>query len=283
MSDTRKIAAAFHSRAAEYDQHVAVQKRVVNNLADYVELYLKKIPDTILDVGTGTGSMLHSLRAVYPEASLYGVDLAYNMCLRAASKLGVNCLAMVADAENLPIAGRTIDLVVSTSALQWAGSISRSLQEMRRVVKPGGILCIAFFCEGTFYELQRSIRDAVGEQGDEGEVVTDRLHHFRTLEEVKSILEKMDFEQVVLRSETEMEWYDDLTTLLRSIKKIGAGAVAGGSTIGLGWRGVINRTSRVYRETFGRDGKIPATYEVLYIYAKTRESKEQQLFSGPAD
>ncbi len=283
MSDIRKIADAFHSRAAEYDQHVAVQKRVVSNLADYVELHLKKIPDTILDVGSGTGSMLYRLKSFYPEAALYGVDLAHNMCLRSVSKLGGNCLAIVADAENLPIADRTIDLVVSTSALQWAGSISRSLQEMRRVVKPGGTLCIAFFCEGTLFELQRSIREADSDHGDAGDVATARLHRFRSLDEVKSILEKMDFEQVILRSEAEIEWHDDLTSLLRSIKKIGAGAVAGGSAIGLGWRGVINRAARFYRENFGQDGRIPATYEVLYLYAKTPESTEQQLFSGPAD
>jgi malonyl-CoA O-methyltransferase len=281
MPDTRKIGAAFHRRADEYDQHVAVQKRVVNNLIDYVESHLEKIPDTILDVGTGTGALLHCLRSIYPEASLCGVDLAYNMCLRTVSKLDGYCLAIVGDAENLPITDGAIDLVVSSSALQWVGDISRCLQELRRVLKPGATICIAFFCEGTLSELQRSFMDAACNDGDS--VVTARLHRFRSIDEVKSILEKMDFEQIVLRSETEKEWYDDLTSLLRSIKKIGAGTVSGGSAVGLGWRGVINKTSRIYLENYGLNGRIPATYEVLYIYAKTPEAIERQLFSGPKD
>ena len=79
----------------------------------------------------------------------------------------------------------------------------------------------------------------------------------------------MDFEQVILSTETEKEWYDDVTSLLRSIKSIGAGPVAGGSTTGLGWRGIINKTSQLYRERYGHDGRVPATYEVLYLYART--------------
>jgi malonyl-CoA O-methyltransferase len=269
MSDARKIAAAFHDKAVEYDRHVAVQKKVVNNLAGYVTTHLREIPATILDVGTGTGNLLQQLRSVYPDASLCGVDLAYNMCLRAAAKLGDDCLVVNGNAEKLPFKSGTFDLVVSTSALQWVVNISLAIHELRRVLKPGGTLCIAFFCDGTLGELQRCFRDAACNDGDPDNELTARLHRFWTINEIKTILEGMDFEQVLLNSKTEKDWYDDVASLLRSIKSIGAGAVAGGSDIGLGWRGIISKTSRLYREYYGQDGRIPATYEVLYIYART--------------
>jgi malonyl-CoA O-methyltransferase len=269
MSDTRKIAAAFHDRAAEYDRHVSVQKRVVNNLAGYVQMHLHEVPASILDVGTGTGTLLNNLKGIYPEASLYGVDLAYNMCQRASAKLGADCCVVNGDAEKIPFKSSTFDLVVSTSALQWVGSISKAVHELRRVSKPGATLCIAFFCDGTLGELQRCFRDAARRAGDPDNERTARLHRFRSIDDVKKILEGMDFEQVILNCETEQDWYDDVTSLLRSIKSIGAGAVAGGSSIGLGWRGIISKTSRLYLEYYGQDGRIPATYEVLYIYART--------------
>ncbi|MDD5284330.1 MAG: methyltransferase domain-containing protein [Desulfuromonadaceae bacterium] len=275
MSDAGKIAAAFHRRAAEYDRHVAVQKRVVNNLAVFVETHLDEEPDTILDVGTGTGALLHNLRRIYPEASLSGVDLAYNMCLRTAAKLGSDCLVVNGDAEKIPFKSAAFDLAVSTSALQWVQSLSHSLHEMRRVLKPGGTLCIAFFSEGTLGELQRCFRDAARKDGDKNRERTSRLHRFWSVDDVKLILEGMDFEQVILSCETEKDWYDDVTSLLRSIKSIGAGAIAGGSATGLGWRGIINETSRLYREYYGQDGRIPATYEVLYIYARTPSTSER--------
>ncbi|MEI6705086.1 MAG: hypothetical protein WCL71_16375, partial [Deltaproteobacteria bacterium] len=148
--------------------------------------------------------------------------------------------------------------------------------ELRRVLKPGGTLCIAFFCDGTLRELQSCFREAACTDGDENNKRTARLHRFRSVDDIKSILEGMDFEQVILSSETEKDWYDDVSSLLRSIKSIGAGAVGGGSALGLGWRGIINKTARLYREHYGQDGRIPATYEVLYLYARTPESKECQ-------
>lgn len=271
------VAAAFGRRADEYDQHIAVQKRVVNNLVISVEMHLVTPPTdpiNILDVGTGTGTLLQRLRRIFPAASLSGLDLAYNMCLRAASKLGGDCLTVNGYAEKLPFRSGCFDLAVSTSALQWVDSISGALHELRRILKPGGTLCIAFFCDGTLLELQRCFKEVVSGDGVENSEQTARLHRFWSVGDVKAILEGMDFEQVILNCEKEEDWHDDLPSLLRSIKNIGAGAVTGGSVRGLGWRGIINKMSRLYEKHYGEEGRIPATYKVLYLYARVPMSKE---------
>jgi malonyl-CoA O-methyltransferase len=82
----------------------------------------------------------------------------------------------------------------------------------------------------------------------------------------------MDFESVVVTVETEIDWYGDVPSLLRSIKNIGAGTVSGGSGSGLGWRGILQETSRLYQQRYGEEGGIPATYKVLYLSARTRAS-----------
>lgn len=268
-TETKKIAASFHQQAADYDRHISVQKRVVDNLVKLVQSRCGFYPDSLLDVGSGTGSLLSRLHAVWPDASLWGVDLAYNMCLRAAARLGDEgrCQVVNADAEHLPFRDASFDLVVSTSALQWVGSLSNALHEMRRVMKPGGELCIAFFCVGTLCELRRCLLEAVENRCAEKQHLT-RLHQFRSDEDLKQILTAMDFEKVVVSCETETEWHDDLPSLLRSIKKIGAGAVAGDTGGGLGWRGIINETSRLYRDYYGENGKIPVSYRVIYLQAR---------------
>ena len=272
LPDTKKIAAAFHQNAAEYDQHISVQKRVVANLVRHIEAESGMPPKTILDVGSGTGSLLGRLHSIYPAAALCGIDLAFNMCLRTAAKLDEHCMVVNGDAEQLPFADGRFDLVVSTSALQWVVNLSQALHEMRRVIKPGGSLSVAFFCEGTLGELQRCFCEAVGVRGTENNQRSTRLHEFRTIENVKLILGSMDFEKIVLNSETETDWYDDVQSLLRSIRNIGAGTVAGGSGGGLGWRGVLNETSRLYREYYGQNGRIPVTYNVLYLHARVAKS-----------
>lgn len=283
MPDSKRVAAAFNDRAAEYDRHVSVQKRVVNNLTRHVETHLTEAPEKILDVGTGTGALLQSLRRLYPEATLFGLDPAYNMCLLAAAKLGKGCLAVNGYAEKLPFKSAAFDLAVSASALQWVENIAGSLWELRRILKPGGTLCVAFFCDGTLAELQSCFREVLCGDGVNSSEQTARLHRFRTVADITAILEEMDFEQVVLNCEAETDWHDDLPSLLRSIKNIGAGTVAGGHVTGLGWRGIINRMSRLYEEHYGDNGRIPATYEVLYLYARAPVSTESRRFSGPAD
>lgn len=267
MPDTSKIAAAFHRKAVEYDQHVLVQKRVAAQLAESIKLHLNNLPERILDVGTGTGALLEKLRGEYPGARLTGVDIALNMCLHAQQKLGSDCQLVNGGAESLPFRTGAFDLVVSASALQWVGDLSAALHEIRRVVRPGGFISVAFFCSGTLAELQGCFSDAERLNGAAGSRHNSRLHSFRTVDEVTSIVKEMDFEQFIISVETEIDWYDDLHALLRSIKSIGAGTVSGGSAKGLGWRGILQETSRIYEDRHGKSGLIPATYKVLYLRA----------------
>jgi malonyl-CoA O-methyltransferase len=270
MPEVSRVAAAFHDRADEYDRHILVQKRVVGNLASAVELHLKRNPEHILDVGTGTGAFLERLKVRYPNAGLTGVDIAHNMCLRAQQKLGSNCRVVVGDAESLPFRNGAFDLVVSASALQWVQDLSVALHEMKRVVRPGGDISLAFFCQGTLAELHDCFREAADRCcGDSGQR-TSRLHNFHSVEEVTSLVDGMDFEKYVVTVETEVDWYEDLHGLLRSIKRIGAGSVSGGSGNGLGWRGILQVASRLYQERYGANGHIPATYKVLYLSARKR-------------
>lgn len=269
MPDTCRVAAAFHQKAAEYDQHVLVQKRVVTSLSRSVELHQGRPPEHILDVGTGTGALLEKLHALYPDARLTGVDIALNMCLYTQQKLGSICQSVNGDAEHLPFRSGVFDLVVSASALQWVENLSAALHEMCRVLRPGGSVCLAFFCHGTLNELHHCFRDVVSRRCAGSIQRVSRLHSFRSVEDVTSILNEMDFERFAVTVETEVDWYDDLHSLLRSIKNIGAGTVSGGSVNGLGWRRVLQETSRLYQERHGQNGRIPATYKILYLSART--------------
>jgi malonyl-CoA O-methyltransferase len=109
----------------------------------------------------------------------------------------------------------------------------------------------------------------VGQQAGCPEGYLDRLHRFKDVTEVRQALGRSAFDCVQFISEIEMDYYPDVPELIRSIKRIGAGSAAQeGRRGGLGWRGVINETSRLYRERYGTDGMIPVTYEVFYVIAQ---------------
>ncbi len=267
--DRTRVGRRFHRQAGEYDRHAVVQKRVVTNLTRMVQAHCDGAPARALDIGCGTGAMLSALAGLYPQARLCGLDLAFNMALRSAQRLGPAALLVNADAEALPFGGACFDLVVSASTLQWVQRLDVCFRECRRVLMPGGLFCAAFFGDGTLWELQESYREALADRFPRDDSREGRLQRFRGSVDVRHALEGLGFDQLVLATETEVEYHPDVPALLRSIKGIGATTPARSDTGGgLGWRGLLNAMAEIYRGRFQRDGMVPATYEVIYIIAR---------------
>jgi len=266
--DRKRIGKGFHRQAAEYDQHAIVQKRVVENLTRLVATHCSVTPQRTLDIGCGTGAMLNTLHGLYPHTQLCGLDLAFNMTLRSATRLGPAAMLVNGDAEYLPFGDGVFDLVVSASTFQWVQSLGRCFRECHRVLTPGGLLCAAFFGGKTLWELQESYREALVGRSRGNDRRSGRLQRFKGSVEVSQVLDSLGFSQVVVATETEMDYYLDVPALLRSIKGIGATTPArNDSGGGLGWRGLLNDMAGIYRSRFQRNGMIPATYEVVYIIA----------------
>lgn len=267
--DRNKVSRSFHQQAAEYDLHASVQKRVVNRLLSIANNHVVGVPATILDIGCGTGQLLASLQNQFPHSRLYGLDLAYNMTHCAAERLGAAASFVNADAEHLPFRDGAFDLLVSTSTLQWLDTLDVFFQQVRRVTHAHGLMCVAFFGGRTLCELRECYREVVEHRIEGCSGYFERLHSFRDRTEVEHALERIDFDQATIISEIETDYYADVHDLLRSIKRIGAGTSAQETSKGgLGWRGILNETSKLYYDRYGIDGRIPATYEVVYVVAR---------------
>lgn len=272
VRDTHSVSGAFNRHAPEYDRHASVQKRVIGRLVQLVQSHLSAAPASVLDIGCGTGLLLDSLRRLYPESRLSGLDLAYSMLCRSRERLGPGVTLVQADAGLLPFRRGSTDLLVSTSTLQWLADLDGFFQECHRVMSSDSLLCIAFFGGNTLRELRECCRYMVERFGERGNVLLNRLHTFREMAEVKQSLERAGFDGALLTSEIEIEYHADMFELLRSIKNIGAGAHRHGGG-GLGWRRILDETSRMYQERFQSGGAIPATYEVFYLVARKRSSQ----------
>jgi malonyl-CoA O-methyltransferase len=268
--DRNKVGRAFHRQAGEYDQHTSVQKRVVNRLISLVKNHIHGVPASVLDVGCGTGQLLASLRSQFPVSRMYGLDLAYNMTCCGAARLGSDALFVNADAEHLPFSAGSFDLLVSTSTLQWLDTCDIFFQQARYVMNDSGLLCVAFFGGQTLCELRECYREVVEQRTGSCSGYEDRLHRFMERTHVEKALTHVDFDRVIIMDEIETEYYIDVPDLLRSIKRIGAGSSAQGDNKGgLGWRGILHETSQLYQKRYGIDGRIPATYEVIYVIAQS--------------
>lgn len=269
QSDRQRIGRAFHRHAAEYDRYASVQKRVVVRLERLLEAHLPQAPPRALDIGCGTGALLSVLAGRYPHASLVGLDLAFNMARQSAARLGDRALLVNGDVERLPFQDGVFDLVVSASTLQWVDRLDVCFQQCHRVLREGGLLCAAFFGGRTLWELRECYREAVTNRFGANDERQNRMHRFRDRDEVQRVMSGLGYDQVVIATETEMEYHTDVAGLLRSIKSIGAATTSRNDTGGgLGWRGLLADMANIYQERFLEGGMIPATYEVIYVVAR---------------
>ncbi|TAL96980.1 MAG: methyltransferase domain-containing protein [Rhodanobacter sp.] len=102
--------------------------------------------DRILDVGCGTGALLHRLAATHPDAQLSGIEPVAEMLAIARRRLSPAIQLCAGWAEYLPFAAEQFDVVVSCNMFHYIRQPVAALHEMRRVLRPGGQLVITDWC-----------------------------------------------------------------------------------------------------------------------------------------
>lgn len=102
----------------------------------------KEPPCCILDVGCGTGRLLHDASDRWPEAKFYGVDPAEHMALKAR-RLNPKASIQIAPAESIPFPDGTADLVLSSISFHHWADHAKAVKEVARMLKPGGFFCLA--------------------------------------------------------------------------------------------------------------------------------------------
>ncbi len=274
MLDRSMIRRSFALHSEQYDRVVTVQKRVVARMAELIRNSLNAAPEQVLDAGCGTGALLEHLTQEYPSACCTGLDLAFGMARQTAAKMGQRAMTVSGDLENLPFRDHSFNLAVSTSTMQWLETLEHGIAELTRVVRPGGLVCLALFGGKTLWELHECYREVLaGKRLPDHDAAKNRLHRFHSGEYFAAVAGQNESLKVVqLFSERETDVRMDLYDLLRSIKGIGAGTAnyAGkGGGGGLGWRGILNDISERYRQRYALpDGTLPATYETFYLVAR---------------
>ena len=102
----------------------------------------KEPPKCILDVGCGTGRFLRAASIRWPQAQLLGVDPAEQMVLEAV-RLNPQATFKVGFAKSLPIPDESADIVVSSLSFHHWEDHQKGIQEIARVLRPEGLLCLA--------------------------------------------------------------------------------------------------------------------------------------------
>jgi malonyl-CoA O-methyltransferase len=262
--DKRQLRRSFERAASTYDRAAVLQREVCERALERLDL-MKISPAVILDAGSGTGFAARALARRYPRATVVEFDIAHAMLQTARARaprwkkwLGRQReLFVCGDNEQLPIRAGTVGLFWSNLAFQWANDLPRVFSECQRVLKPGGLLTFTTFGPDTLKELRHAFA------GNGGGVHVNR---FYDMHDVGDMLVQAGFADPVMDMEQVTLTYADVETLMRELKAIGAHNVATGRNRGLTGRRALDNLRRRYEE-LRRDGRLPATFEVVYGHA----------------
>jgi len=253
-----QLRASFERAAPVYDQVAVLQREVGARLLERLAL-IRMVPQVVLDVGAGTGNSTQGLARHYRKARLIALDLAMAMLrqVRRRSPWLRSWQLVCGDVEHLPLADASCDLVFSNLTLQWCQDLDSAFAEMRRVLRPGGLLLFSSLGPDTLKELRASWAAADGRT---------HVNAFMDMHDVGDALLRARFAEPVMDMETLTLTYADARGLMRDLKTLGAHNVTAGRAHGLTGKGRLNAMLAAY-ECLRRDGVLPATYEVVYGHA----------------
>lgn len=255
LPERSAVRRAFDAAAADYETHAVMQNEVCDRLLERLELTTVR-PEVVLDLGAGTGRGAAALRRRCRGATVIPIDLSERMLEIARGRAGWfrRMSPVCADISRLPIAARSVDLVFSSLGMQWLADPGAAFREIRRVLKPQGLFLFTTFGPDTLTELRQAWAEADGYA---------HVNSFPDMHDIGDELVRSGLVEPVMDVEHFTLTYERVRDLMADLKRIGAHNVTTGRRRSLTGPGRMRRVTQAY-EAFRQEGRLPATYEVVY-------------------
>jgi malonyl-CoA O-methyltransferase len=255
--DTHRVRRSFDRAAATYDAAAVLHAEVRDQLLARLDL-MKLWPRVVVDAGAGTGHAARALIHRYPKALVVALDTSQPMLEAAGRRQSWlrRFTRVRADAARLPFADGSVDLILSNLMLQWCDP-DAVFAEFRRVIGPHGLVSFTTLGPDTLRELRSAWRAADSRT---------HVNQFIDMHDLGDALIRSGFTSPVLDVEQYTLSYSDVRRVAADLKNTGAHNATRGRARGLTGRGRFAAFQQAY-EAFRRDGRLPATYEVVFGHA----------------
>lgn len=236
----------------------SLQREIGNELLERLAA-VRVRPSRIVDLGCGTGAVTHELRRRYRRAEVIGIDIAEGMLarMRGRRRFGRSPLAVCADIARLPLPDASVDMLLSNLAFQWVDDLPALFGELRRVLRPDGVLLFSTLGPDTLCELRaaRAVIDG-GTQVD----------GFPDMHDLGDVMLAAGLRDPVMDVDRLSRSYADLPEMMRRIRVIGVGAAAARRSRGLAGRERLAALRRAYGR-IDENGAPVASWEIVYGHA----------------
>jgi NADH dehydrogenase [ubiquinone] 1 alpha subcomplex assembly factor 5 len=257
--------------AAEHDFLLA---RVADDLAERLAIVRRRFP-LAANIGAHHGLVSRNIRG------LAGIERIIDVDATAALLRDASGLCVVADEEALPFADASLDLVVSGLSLQLVNDLPGTLLQMRRALKPDGLLLASLLGGATLTELREAW---IAAEAEISGGASPRVAPFADVRDMGTLLQRAGFALPVVDSETVVVTYPNPLALMQEIKAMGASNMLIARRRMPVTRSLLLRAAEIYADRFsGVDGRVSATFDILTVTAwAPDDSQPKPLRPGSA-
>jgi SAM-dependent methyltransferase len=256
----RALLRARQSRASKLGPATFLLERVAGDLGERLRAVLRKF-DHGADIGTAGPGLCDALRG--QVGALAPIDLPD------------------VESQGLALAPASLELAVSALALQFVNDLPGILSQIRRALKPDGLLLAAMIGGDTLTELRQCF--AAAEAECEGGL-SPRVAPFADLRDVGGLLQRAGFALPVADLDRIVVRYGDAFALMADLRRMGATNILFERRRMPTRRATMLRMAQIYTERFADpDGRIRATFDVIWLSGwAPHESQPKPLKPGSA-
>ncbi|UUO22213.1 malonyl-ACP O-methyltransferase BioC [Colwellia sp. M166] len=249
MTSRYKIAKSFGSASASYDISARLQRYSGKHLMPWLP---NRNDLTVLDLGSGTGFFTDLLASSYQQ--VMGLDISKDMLIFAQENRNQAICWLEADAYKIPLQDNSIDFIYSNLMIQWCDPLDLVLNEVMRVLKPGGLFIFSTLVNGTLFELK-----SAWAQVDDDQHVID----FKAEREVRALLNGPDRKLLEAKQQDIILEYENVLHLAHELKSLGANHVPKKQGKGLAGKDKWQKMTKSYQDFLEPNNIYPATYKVF--------------------
>jgi SAM-dependent methyltransferase len=213
---------------------------------------LTKRFETMVWIGPGSSVLKPYLR---------GDERVFVLDLGRTPKEGIRAYAQI-DEEFLPLRQHSLDLIISHDLMQWVNDVPGVLAQIRYALKPDGLFLAAFVGGQTLCELRDCLARA--EQELRGGV-SPRVSPFLSVPDSAALLQRAGFSLPVADHDRMEVLYQNPLDLMKDLKAWGVTNALSQQSRQLLTPRVLERACALYEEKYEKDGKVPATFDLVYM------------------
>jgi SAM-dependent methyltransferase len=258
---------ARQRRAVRLGPATFLVERAAEEFAERLSAILRRF-DLAVDLGTPADAVRRQMAREKKIGRIVAVDAI------ATERPTDDALKVVSDEEALPFKDASLDLVVSALALHFVNDLPGTLIQIRRALKPDGLLLAALIGGDTLHELRQAFAAAEAELEDG---ISPHVAPFADVREMGMLLQRAGFALPVADVEQLTVRYGSPFALMHDLRRMGATNVLNERRRTPLRRASLMRMAQIYAERFAdADGKVRATFEIVWLSGWAPHGSQQQ-------